>query len=101
MILKMYAVRVYYKDNPSPDIYYCDTREECEKLAQDEWEYDACAYGADFHTTEIEDIVISDEPEDIEAIYIPSSIYDKVTHKDGTKDYIPKDHLDIHYWENG
>ncbi len=51
-----YVVRVYYSDNPSPEKYYADTHEDATvraKMIQDE-------------DDDIEEITVSDEPEEVE-----------------------------------
>lgn len=53
---KMYVVREYYKDEPSTDKYYFKTRKECEK-----WVAHLQAENDD-----IDEITISDEPEDVD-----------------------------------
>ncbi len=54
-MIRKYVLREYYIDNPSPELYYRDTREECEQLAKRLRDED----------DDIEEIVISDEPDDV------------------------------------
>ena len=59
--MKKYVVREYYADDPTPDKYYCDTREECDTLVKELYDTD----------DDIDEIIISDVPEEVDAIYKP------------------------------